>query len=348
MVQTILVARASVIFSVLAATLGCAASSFADDVAASSAASGTVSAKAASTPAPAVTTSHGNVGFQTGSQVIVNGQQDGAARSNSQAVATAGASAGVGSVALALSSGASTAVSSAGGNKNAVATAAAAGSVGAAQLNLSAQAKATSGPGQMTASANATDGSFALAEKGVVNRLVTFTPGGVTTLLHNGDGSQSVSCNASGTCSQASVQNNSVSAGIRIFGTADRFTAGNANAVLHAFLNVEARAGWQEVSATASSYISGGGSSNGRNYSAQVSATLRTSGTSRIWLAPSADHRGAGFAAVNVWRMGDSVCVSTQVHVGDRRDKLQTFAKCRHLKPHHTVAALARKKWWAD
>lgn len=328
MSKTPLFARAGLAVIILATTTINVSPSFADEAAASSAAGGTVSANSSDTGSPPSTTSDGSVSFGTGTQASGDDQGGGTASANSHATASAGA----GSISLSLSSDVETSVSSTGGDRKAIVDSASGGSIGSAHIVVVAHADATSGPDQLTASATANDGSYALAEKGIVNGLKSFVPGGVTQILYNGSSFQSVSCNASGTCSSAIVANDSVSAGIRIFASTGTIDAGNVNAILNAFLSVEARAGWSYVSAAATSNINGTGNSNGLTYSANVSANIGTSGDSRIWRVTSVDNVKGGAVSARVWLQGENICASTKVHLRHSQHGMTKIVKCRHLK----------------
>ena len=327
MSKTPLIARAGLAVIFLATTIINVSPSFADEAAASSAAGGTVSANSSDTGSPPSTTSQGSVSFGTGTQASGDDQGGGTASANSQATASAGA----GSISLSLSSDVETSVSST-GDRKAIVDSAAGGSIGSAHIVVVAHADATSGPDQLTASATANDGSYALAEKGIVNGLISFVPGGVTQILYNGSSFQSVSCNASGTCSSAIVANDSVSAGIRIFASTGTIDAGNVNAFLNAFLSVEASAGWSYVSAAATSNINGTGNSNGLTYSANVSANIGTSGNSGIWRVTSVDNVKGGAVSARVWLQGENICASTKVHLRHSQHGMTKIVKCRHLK----------------
>jgi hypothetical protein len=331
-----LVVRACLAIGILTSTTAFVSPSFADQAAASSAADGKVAANSSDSGSPPSTSSQGNVSFSTGSQASGNNKGDGTARSHAQAAASASATAGAGGISLGLTSETGTSVSSADGNNSATADSAAAGTIGPAHIVLIAQAGANSGPDQMTAWANASDGSYALAEKGILNGLVTFVPGGMTQLLQNATGLQSVSCNASGTCSTATVANDSVSAGIRIFDNTGTINAGNVNAVLNAFLSVEASAGWSYVSAAAISNISGSGSSSGPAFSANVSASIGTSGKSGFWRVTSIDNVKIGGVSAKVWTQGDNICASTKISSRHGLHGKITIVKCRHLKKYST------------
>jgi hypothetical protein len=332
MSKTTLIVRACLAVSILSSTTAFVSPSFADEVAASSTADGNVSANSSDRGSPPSTSSKGNFSFSTDSQASGNNKGDGTARSNAEATASAEAKAGAGGVSLSLTSETGTSVSSIGGNNLATADSAAAGSIGPGHVVLTAHAEANSGPDQMTASATASDGSYALAEKGILNGLVTFVPGGMTQLLQNGSSLQSVSCNAGGTCSTAIVANDSVSAGIRIFDNTGTVNAGNVNAILNAFLSVEAIAGWTYVSAAASSSINGSGSSSSPTYSANVSANIRTSGNSGIWRVTSVDGAKIGAVSGRVWVQGANLCASTKVHLRHSKHSMATIVKCKHLK----------------
>jgi hypothetical protein len=348
--KSIFVAKAGLVVAVLTAATVFAPPLFADEVAATSEASGTVAAAASSTESPATTSSEGNVSFTTSTETTQNDQGEGAASSNSLATATAEATAGGGSVALTVTSNAETSVSSTATTKGAAADAAASGTIGLANLDVAVHAEATSGPDQMTASANASDGSFALAEKGIVNGVKSFVPGGVTKLLQNKTGFESISCNAGGTCSRATMTNDSVSAGIKILANTDTATAGNVDAILRAFLSVEVSAGWYDVAAMASSNISGSGTSKGTGYSASVSANVGSSGNSGIWRVTSFDNGKVKAISANVWLQGEKMCASTQIHATQGQHGLKTVVKCQNFKKNKTSQKIvfvqqSRENW---
>ena len=348
-----LFAKAGLVLTVLASATAFGSRSFADDVSASSGASGTVSANASGSGTSGSISTEGSVSFQSGTQATGGAQGDGAASSKSGVTATAEATAIDGNISLALSSGSGTSVSSNDKNKFAIADADAAGTIGPAHVNLVAHAEAKSGPDQLTATAKASDGSFALAQSGVVRGLSTFVPGGTTTLLQNGSGFQSVSCNVSGTCSYASVTNDSVSASIRIFANTGSVTVGNVNAILSAFLSVEASAGRFAVSSTATSSISGSGISTGKDYVARVSGKVGTTGYSTIWRATSTDNNKVAKISAQVWLQGEKICASTKVHLKNRKYGLKTIVKCKKYKNKKNQQKVvfthdSHKNWFAN
>ena len=334
--RSVFIARTGLAVALMSSATAFSNSSFADIAAASGGANGTVSATATNSAPAGTTASQGNVSLATGSQASENGQNQGTASTNSTATAAAGAAAGIGSISLTMASGADTSVASTSTTKNAAANASASGSIGPAQLGVLAQAHASSGPGQLTATASASDGSFALAKLGVVNDLKTSVPGGVTQLLQKNSGTESISCNAAGTCSHANVSNNSVSAGIKIFANTGTVTAGTAEAMLSAFLSAEANASSIAVGASASSTISGTGTSSGHGYSASVSANIGSWGSSGSWRATSIDGTTfgttVGTISARVWVEGEKMCASTQVHLRHGRHAMKTIVKCKRVK----------------
>jgi hypothetical protein len=331
MSATTLIVRASLTVVFLASTTSFIGPTFADSIA-TSAAGGNVSANSSDSGSPSSTSSQGSVSFSSGSQASGNEDGGGSANSNSHATASAEASAGAGSISLGLSSDAKTSVTSAGDNNNAIVDAAAAGSIGPAHLEIIAHADATSRPDQMTASAAANDGSYAIAQQGLVNGFESFVPGGTTHLIYNGSGTGSVSCNATGTCSIAMVANNSVSAGIRIVASTGTITLGNVEAVLSALLSVEASAGWNYVSAAATSSIDGSGHNSNVKYSTNVSADIRSSGKSVILRVTSSNNVKDGGNSAKIWIQGEDICASTKIQLNYGKRKLKTIVKCRHYK----------------
>ena len=354
--RSVFIARAGLAVALMSSVTAFSNSSFADIAAASGGANGTVSATATNAAPAGTTASQGNISLATGSQASENGQNQGTASTNSKETAAASAAAGIGSISLTMASGADTSVASTSTTKNATANASASGSIGPAQLGLSAQAHASSGPGQLTATASASDGSFALAKLGVVNDLQTSVPGGVTQLLQKNSGTESISCNAAGTCSHANVSNNSVSAGIKIFANTGTVTAGTAEAMLSAFLSAEANASSIAVGASASSTISGAGTSSGHGYSASVSANMGSWGSSGIWRATSIDGTTVGYGtavgtiSARVWVEGEKMCASTQVHLRHGRHAMKTIVKCKRVKTENRSAfqKTATRNWLSN
>jgi hypothetical protein len=119
---------------------------------------------------------------------------------------------------------------------------------------------------------------------------------------------------------------------------------------LNAFLSVEASAGWSYVSAAATSNISGSGSSSGTGYSANVSASIGTSGNSGFWRVTSIDKVKIGSVSAKVWTQGENICASTKINSRHGFHGKITIVKCRHLKKNNirqrTVFVQHSRKNW--
>ncbi|MEO9167604.1 MAG: hypothetical protein ABI230_04295 [Aestuariivirga sp.] len=253
----------------------------------------------------------------------------GSASAASQATGAANGASGSGVSAINANVGTNSSATESGVSKSAQAQATASGSAGPAAISVNAQAQAQSVAGQLTASASASDGSYANAALGSITNLKTFVPGGITKLLQNGANSESISCNSGGSCSFATLGNNSVSAGIKLFASTGTVTFGDAEAYLSAVLSVNASAGSMGISATASSNITGAGSSGGKNYSTAVVAQLWASSGSRVWTAQTA----SGTVTGTIWRSGGTICASTQVQYKHSRRTPRKIVECKTIAP---------------
>ena len=320
---------------------------YSENAASSSGANVTVSSSAATTNVSTGTSASAGAGFGITASAKGDKAAGGSAAASSQSNAKALATSGANATSLELTVGVNSAVTSTGAQKIANAQALVTGTTGPAATNVSAQAHASSGPGQMTAAAKASDGSFAYAAIGKINQLQTFVPGGVTKLLHSGAETESITCNASGTCSNAKAGNNAVSAGIHLVTSTGIVSAGGVDAILRAVLKVEAGAGWSEVFTAASANVAAHASSGGGN-------AIRVSGNIQIWSKASvfqASSGGSGSmgsgagggttvwqaatsngtATGTIWLTGNMICASTHVRLrhSDRAVKAKT--KCRHI-----------------
>ena len=325
---------------------------YSETVASSSGANVTVSASAATTNASTGTNANAGAGFGVTSTATGDNAGGGSAAASSQSDAKASANAGANSTSLVLSAGVNSAVTSTGTQKDANTQASVTGTTGPAATNVNAQAQASSSPGQLTAAAKASDGSFAYAAVGIINQLQTFVPGGTTKLLHNGSGTESITCNASGTCSNATASNNAVSASIHLVTSTGIVSAGGVDAILRSVLNVEAGAGWFEVSAAASSNIFAQASSSSHGSPTRVSAGLQnwssaTAGQARrsspgemgnasgtkVWQATTS----SGTATGTVWLSGNTMCASARVKLRHNAQAVKVVTKCQQLRPRRHV-----------
>ncbi len=292
-------------------------------------ANGQVNANASTTHASHPTFSKGSLDFGVRSQAAGSGT----ATSTAQAKTNAAARVGHQQISLKLSSASTAHVASQDTFGNASAATQAGGKIGRAELNVTASAKATSAPGQWMASAHASDGSWAVAAVGAVNLLHTNVPGGVTETVTRNEFTRSISCNAGGTCSTATVSPHSAKAAIRLVSTTGLVAAEKENAMIQAWSKVGASASRIEVSASASSAIRGWGTSSGKDFSVTVSSRLQTATDAR------ANNAATDNAAVSVsaglqgsshpiWTTGDHHCVAVSDHPLYGGPVLQTRFKC--------------------
>lgn len=306
------------------------APAFADTSEGTSSSGGSASGSATTAKSSNSTWARGTVRFNSDSNAKMSTPDSGSASAASQATGAANAASGRHVSAIHENVATNSSATESGVSKGAHAYASASGRAGRATISVNAQAQAQSVAGQLTASASASDGSTAIAALGTITNLQTFVPGGVTKLLQNGGISESISCNSGGTCSYATLGNNSVSAGIKLFASTGTVTFGAAEAYLSSVLSVYASAGSMGVSATASSNITGAGSSGGKNYSTAVVAQLWASSGSRVWTAQTA----SGTVIGTVWRSGGAMCVSTQVQYKHSRRTPRKIVECKTIAPH--------------
>jgi len=302
-----------------------ATAAYAEVVAATSGAGGDVSSAATIIGAGDATTADGKITFGTKSHANWDKHAKDAG-TEGHVRATAFSRAGDAHQSLSMSANSSTGVFAAGEAKHARANASVDGTIGAAHLHVSAQAMAISSPGQMTAQASSSNGAYAFAASGTQNALKTFVPNGITRILQISMGTESISCNAGGTCSHATMTSNAVSAGITIVTTTGTIVVGNARQVLQAFLNVEAGVG-PNVTATAASNISGKGTSFFKNVKAEVSANIGTQGNSSILTFASSNGSYGGSITAKSWTQGFETCVSIKIRAANGKN--QTLSKCK-------------------
>ena len=349
----VLVARCQFGLAALFTTVVFASPAYAETAASASGANTTVSSSAATTNVSTGTNANAVTGFGVTATATGDNAGGGSAAASSQSVAKASATVAANTTSLVLSAGVNSAATSTGAQKDANTQAAVTGATGPVTTNVSAQAQASSKPGQLTAAAKASDGSFAFAAIGTINQLQTFVPGGTTKLLHNGSGTESITCNAGGTCSNATIGNNAVSAGIHLVTSTGMVSAGGVDAILRAVLNVEAGAGWSEVFAAASSNVAAQASSGGGGNATRVSGNIQNwsnatvgptssggsgntgnSGGTVVWGATTS----SGTATGTVWLSGNKLCASTRVGLNHNKHTVKVVTKCRRVNPSRQVA----------
>ena len=326
---------------------------YSETAASASGANATVSSSAATTNASTATNANAGAGFGVTSAATGDNSGGASAAASSQSIVKASATVAAHTTSLAISSGVNSVATSTGVQKDANTQASVTGTTGPATTNVNAQAQASSGPGQLTAAAKASDGSFAFAAIGTINQLKTFVPGGATKLLHNGSGTESITCNASGTCSNATIGNNAVSASIHLVTSTGMVSAGGVDAILRAVLNVEAGAGWSEVFGAASSNVAAQASSSGGGNATRVIGNIQNwsnsavgpassggsgntgnSGGKTVWQATTT----SGTATGTVWLSGNTMCASTRVKLRHNAQAVKVVTKCQHLRPRRDVS----------
>lgn len=325
----------------------------AEDAGGSGSGNGSASATAQTSNPSNPTSAAGVGGGSSVTNASNNGTDQANADSGSTSSANASASAGNANVGLGIGTNSSANASLNGTDSNANSKASASGNVGSANLAANVQAQATSTPGQLTASAAASDGSYAYAALGAINSLVTFVPSGVTKTLQNGQGTLSISCNSGGTCSQASVGSNSVYAGIRMV-TTSAGSAGGVESVLRAVLNAEASAGWHEIYSSAEASISGFGNGHGADFAAGVSGNSNARSQAWVGHPPVA---GSGWfwnvsttegakASGWVWSRGNQMCASTYVKSKAGLHKMKKVSVCKRIAKQKTTAQRSIFESW--
>ena len=326
---------------------------YSETAASASGANATVSSSAATTNASTATNANAGAGFGVTSAATGDNSEGASAGASSQSNVKASATVAANTISLAISSGINSVATSTGAQKDANTQASVTGTTGPATTNVSAQAQASSGPGQLTAAAKASDGSFAYAAIGTINQLQTFVPGGTTKLLHNGYGTESITCNASGTCSNATAGNNAVSASIHFVTSTGMVSAGGVDAILRAVLNVEASAGWSEVFAGASANVAAQSSSKGYGNATSVAGYIQNWSSATVGQASSGSigktgngggptvwqaTTSSGTATGTVWLSGNTMCVSTRVKLRHNAHAMKAVTKCEHLRTHRDVS----------
>ena len=357
MPKQVLGARHSLGFVALVTAVAFAPPAHSENFTSSSGANVATSSAATTTNVSTGTNATAGAGFIATSNAAGTAEGGGTAAGNSSSYAQASATVAGITTKLTIAAQTHAAIASIGSQKDASGNASATGTIGAAAINNTATALAVSGPGQITAAAKGSDGSFAIAAVGAIYNLNTYVPGGVTKVLHSGASTESITCNAGGSCSQAKTSDHSVSAGLHIVTTSGIVSAAGVDAILRSVLNVEAGAGWSEVNASATSNIFAKASSNHNGNAITVNGNLQNWSVAAILHPVSKGIENGAFggenafssnvsvsqrASVAVWQNGNTMCVSTNVRPNQTFRSVKVVTKCRRLSTTKRLSSHSR------